>query len=102
MIPPLGMVIVSIPGGGMLTRLTENKRGNAMTENMKTVVLTVPDISCDHCVATINRTIGALEGVSTVDASSEAKIVTITFDPDDTSEAHIHEVLEEEGYPVSS
>jgi copper chaperone CopZ len=62
--------------------------------------LTAPDISCGHCVATINRALGALGGVTQVDISEATKQITVAYDPDRVSLEQIASVLDEEGYPV--
>ncbi len=41
----------------------------------------VPNISCGHCVATIEREVGGLEGVASVKADRATRDVTISWDP---------------------
>lgn len=60
----------------------------------------VPNISCNHCVMTIKREVGALEGVQAVEASAESKQVTVTYDADETL-ARVKATMEEIGYPVA-
>lgn len=62
--------------------------------------LTAPDISCGHCVATINRALDALDGVSRVETNQSTKQITVDFDPARVSLERIAAVLDEEGYPV--
>mgnify|MGYP001029074690 CR=1 FL=1 len=65
---------------------------------MTTVTYKIPNISCMHCVHTIKMEVGELEGVKTVTASAETKMVTIEFDhPAD--EEKILSVLAEINYP---
>ena len=66
---------------------------------MTTVEYTVPNISCGHCVATIEREVKELTGVQSVKASNETKQVAITFDAP-TDEKSIKELLAEIGYPA--
>ena len=47
---------------------------------MKTVTYQIPNISCNHCVHTIQSEISELEGVQSVKASNETKTAVITFD----------------------
>jgi copper chaperone len=68
---------------------------------METVTLTAPDISCDHCKATIEREVGALAGVNAVAVDVPSKHVTVTFDPAQLVEADIVARLDDEGYPVA-
>ena len=47
---------------------------------MKTVTYQIPNISCNHCVHTIQTEIGELEGVKSVKASNETKTAVIAFE----------------------
>jgi copper chaperone CopZ len=42
---------------------------------MKETRLVVPDMSCGHCVATVQRALESLEGVEAVDISLDTKLV---------------------------
>lgn len=64
------------------------------------VTLTSPDISCGHCVATIENEVGALPGVQNVKANADTKQVDISFDPNQVTLTQIEETLDEAGYPV--
>lgn len=63
----------------------------------KTVSL--PDMSCTHCVNTVKRELMDLEGVSEVESNLETKVTLIAFDAPATWEL-IAETLEEIGYPA--
>jgi copper chaperone len=66
---------------------------------MATKTLNVPRISCQHCVGTIERTLGALEQVKEVTADATTKMVAVTYgDPEDLKV--ILDTLEEIGYPA--
>jgi copper ion binding protein len=66
---------------------------------MSTVTYTVPNISCKHCVHTIQTEISDLEGVRTVNADLDSKKVTVLFDPPVTAE-EIENLMTEINYPV--
>lgn len=66
---------------------------------MKTVIYEVPNISCSHCVHTIEMEVGAHPGVDLVDAQEDPKKVTITF-RQPASEESIKTLLAEINYPV--
>lgn len=66
------------------------------------ITLTAPDISCDHCVATVNNALTSQEGVANVSVNATNKLVQIEFDPRKISVDQISKVLDEAGYPVSS
>ena len=65
------------------------------------VTVTTPDMSCGHCVATIEAEVGALPGVASVAADLPTKRVEIAFDPSRVTLAQIEETLDEAGYPVA-
>ncbi len=67
---------------------------------MTEVIYSIPNISCDHCVHTINMEVGELKGVQSVKANANTKQVTILFDPPAT-EDQIKRLLVEINYPVA-
>ena len=69
---------------------------------MTTKTVSVPGISCGHCVATIEREVGELAGVASVEADQASRKVTISWDPDTTDWAVIEEHLREIDYPPSA
>ena len=69
---------------------------------MNTVILNVPDISCEHCERTITNALQPVEGVQSVRVDIPGKQVHVDYD-----EAHIKvdkmkEIRQEEDYPVES
>lgn len=77
------------------------KEGHSMAQTThENVTLTAPDISCGHCVNSIQNRIGGLEGVDKVVASVETKHVDLSFDPSKVSLDTIKAEMEDEGYPV--
>ena len=69
---------------------------------MKTVVLSVPDISCDHCERTITGALSPLQGVCSVNVDIPTKQVRVEYDEGAVDVEQMKEVLEEEDYPVES
>jgi copper chaperone len=65
---------------------------------MASKTFTVPNISCNHCVMTIERELGELAGVTSVTADAETKNVTVEWGPPATWEA-IVSLLTEINYP---
>jgi len=61
----------------------------------------IPNISCGHCVATIEREVGALQGVDTVTGDVDGKQVTVACG-DETGLSQWEEVLKEIGYPPAA
>jgi copper chaperone CopZ len=68
---------------------------------MSTVTYSIPNISCGHCVHTIQSEVSELAGVQTVVANQETRQATITFAPPATEE-QIKALLAEINYPVAS
>ena len=64
------------------------------------VTLIAPDISCAHCVSTIEEEIGGLTGVQSVMADLATKHVTVGYSPDDITLAEIETAMDDAGYPV--
>ena len=48
---------------------------------MTTKTFLVPNISCHHCVMTIKRELGELDGVVSASGDVEAKTVTVEWEP---------------------
>ena len=65
---------------------------------MTTVTYTVPNISCGHCVHTIQMELGELEGVKSVNADRSDQSVRVDFGPPAT-EQKIISLLQEINYP---
>jgi copper ion binding protein len=67
---------------------------------MEHITLTAPDISCDHCEATVKEAVSSLSGVGSVRASADTQKVEVDFDPRRVSQAQIEATLAEAGYPI--
>jgi copper chaperone len=66
---------------------------------MTTVTYSIPNISCNHCIHTIQSEVGELAGVKSVQAILETRQAVITFDSPATEES-IKRLLAEIDYPV--
>ncbi|MEQ9401568.1 MAG: heavy-metal-associated domain-containing protein [Longimicrobiales bacterium] len=69
---------------------------------MEQKTVTVPNISCGHCVRTIEREVGEAPGVSGVQADAATRKVVISWDPDATDWVAIETVMDEIHYPPAS
>lgn len=67
---------------------------------MTTVTYSVPNISCGHCVHTIQMELGDMAGVSRVEASQSTKQVRVEFEPPAT-EDKVKALLAEINYPAA-
>lgn len=63
--------------------------------------VSVPAISCGHCVKTIEREVGELPGVDEVSSSQESRSVTVRWDESRTSWEAVTALLDEIGYPAA-
>lgn len=66
---------------------------------MKTVTYRIPNISCNHCVHTVEMEVGELDGVDEVKADVDSQEATITFD-DPATEENIQQTLNQINYPA--
>jgi copper chaperone len=67
-----------------------------------TTVLTVPDISCEHCVRTVTEALTPIEGVQQVSVNLPTKQVRVEYDNARVDIDTLKSVLAEEDYPVES
>jgi len=67
-----------------------------------TTVLTVPDISCEHCERAITGALQPVEGVQSVNVDISGRQVRVDYDPTTVSVDRMKEILAEEDYPVAS
>ena len=67
---------------------------------MTTVKYSVPNISCGHCVHTIQMEVADLAGVPSVKADQASRVVEVTFDNPATEDG-IKALLAEINYPVA-
>ena len=68
---------------------------------LQETVLSVPDVSCEHCVHEIQGALGEIPGVETVNTDIPTKTVLLRYDPDQVSLAKVEEVLDDIGYTVA-
>lgn len=69
--------------------------------NLQDITLSVPDVSCEHCVKTINGTLGTLPGVETVSTDIPTKSVHLIYNPEQLSMKEIEAALDDAGYTVA-
>ena len=69
---------------------------------MKNRTVQVPNISCGHCVATIEREVTEIEGVLSVAGRHETRDVTISWNSEKTSWQEIEEVMRQINYPTAA
>ena len=67
---------------------------------MEKKTLSIPNISCGHCVMSIKNELSELEGVTEVEGNPENKSITVEWDAPTTLEK-IKDTLKEINYPES-
>ena len=68
---------------------------------MQEIVLSVPDVSCEHCVKTIDGALGVLPGVEAVSTDIPSKSVHLRYDSAQLSMEQIESTLDDAGYTIS-
>ena len=66
---------------------------------METKIFTVPNISCGHCVASIQNELSEQPGVQSVAGDPTARTITVAWQ-DPATEASIRAVLTDINYPA--
>ena len=69
---------------------------------MATVVLRVPNISCEHCQRTIMNALTPIVGVHRVSVDIPTQQVHVDYDETRVDVERLQAILEEEDYPVAS
>ncbi|MFV2047884.1 copper chaperone CopZ [Metabacillus sp. YM-086] len=67
---------------------------------METVTIKVEGMSCQHCINSIEGSVGKLEGVSTVKVDLDRGTVNIDFDPEKVTKDKMKDAIEDQGYDV--
>ena len=67
---------------------------------METKRLSIPNISCGHCVMAIKKELGEMEGVFKVDGDPASKSISLEWDVPATLEK-IKATLQEINYPAA-
>jgi len=65
---------------------------------MQTVTLSIPNISCHHCIMTVKREANMVNGAEFVSGDVEGKTAVVRVENDQTLAA-VKEALAEAGYP---
>ena len=67
---------------------------------MEKVTLNVQGMSCGHCVKSVEGSVGALKGISSVRVDLKAAKVDVEFNDQEVSLDQIKETIEDQGYDV--
>lgn len=79
----------------------QNEGNNSSAQTAITeVTLNVGGMHCDMCVASIEKGVGAVEGVEFVKAALSDSTTVVKFNETETSLAQITQAIEKRGYTV--
>ena len=67
---------------------------------MEKTKLSIPNISCGHCVMSIKKELTGIDGVFAVDGNPETKEITVEWDAPATLEK-VRDLLKEINYPAA-
>jgi copper chaperone len=67
---------------------------------MVTETISVPEIHCDHCKASIEGALEPIAGVQRATVDIPAKAVTVTYDEASVGRDRLVEAIEQQGYEV--
>ena len=67
---------------------------------MTTETISVPEIHCGHCKASIEGALQPLEGVETATVDIDARSVTVAYDDGTVSRDELVRAIEDQGYQV--
>lgn len=68
---------------------------------MTQITLSVPDISCGHCKASIEGAVNPLEGVETAIVAIDDRNVAIEYDGSEATMEAIVNAIDEQGYEIA-
>lgn len=68
---------------------------------MKEVTLSVPDMSCEHCVNAINNALKGFDGIEGVNVDLPSKTVNFGYQPEQVTMEKIEAALDDAGYSVA-
>ncbi len=67
---------------------------------MATKSVKIPNINCGHCTNTIEQEVSELEGITSVKANKESKMVNIEWNEPPLTWVQIAALLTDIGYPA--
>ena len=67
---------------------------------MTTITLSIPNVSCNHCIMTVKRETGFVEGAEFMSGDVDGKTATFQVANDESLSA-LKKTLAEAGYPVA-
>ena len=75
---------------------------NAPQPAMETSRFGIAGMTCDKCIATVEKAIRAVNGVRDVKVNRGAALATVTFERDKTNVPSLHDAVLKAGYKPSA
>ena len=66
----------------------------------ESITFLVEGMSCQHCVNSIKKAVGNLNGINQVDVDLQGKTVIVKLDPQVITVQTVKETIEDQGYDV--
>ena len=67
---------------------------------MSSTTISVPGIHCDHCKASIEGALGALDGVERAEVDVAARTVAVDYDDAEVSVDQLRNAILDQGYDL--
>lgn len=67
---------------------------------MKTVTISVPEISCEHCKKSIEGALTGQTGINSAIVQIQKKTVDVIYDETKTTLENIESLIEDQGYDI--
>ena len=67
---------------------------------MVTETISVPEIHCDHCKASIEGALASIGGVEGATVDIPARTVTVSYDEASVGRGELIEAIEQQGYEI--
>lgn len=75
---------------------SETSNGN---QQLQTIILSIPNMTCEICPITIKKALKKVNGVSQVNVSFRDKTANVTFNPKKTNIINLMTATKDAGYP---
>ena len=79
----------------MSTRSEQTSSGK-----LRTIQLTVPEMDCPSCAGKVTNSVEKLDGIEETDPETMTGTLTVTFDPEQTTEDAVSERVQKAGYSI--
>lgn len=93
------LVFAGAPGAGAASPSALGESQGKSQVRMRTITLDVENMTCAMCPITVRKSLEAVAGVQTAQASDKTHTATVTYDPAQASPEDLIRATTEAGYP---